>query len=139
VKSSTDKNLMGSETILLVEDESGVRELAYSVLKGYGYKVFKAASGEEAVSICNSLPNKIDLMLSDVVMPKMNGQQLSEYLKPRRPDMKVLFMSGYTDETILRYGVMQSTTAYLQKPFTPEGLGRKIREVLEKMDTVAPA
>jgi two-component system, cell cycle sensor histidine kinase and response regulator CckA len=139
MKSSNNMNLMGSETILLVEDEDGVRELAFSVLKGYGYKVFKASSGEEAISICNALPDKIDLMLSDVVMPKMNGQQLSEYLKPRRPDMKVLFMSGYTDETILRYGVMQLTTAYLQKPFTPDSLGRKIREVLENKDPVAIA
>jgi YesN/AraC family two-component response regulator len=72
-------------------------------------------------------------------MPKMNGQQLSEYLKPRRPDMKILFMSGYTDETVLRYGVMQSTTAYLQKPFTPLSLGIKVKEILCGPNAVSKA
>jgi PAS domain S-box-containing protein len=122
----------GSETILLVEDEASVRVTARHVLSASGYTVLEAADGEAALQICQQHTEAIHLLLTDVVMPRMGGCQLADLLQPLRPDMKVLFLSGYTDDALVRHGVQESHMAFLQKPFTPAALARKVREVLDQ-------
>ncbi len=119
-----------SETILLVEDEDSVRRLASSILQMNGYKVFEAERGSEAIEICERERGTINMMVTDVVMPRMSGPQLADHLAEVRPDMKVLYMSGYTDSAIINHGVLESGTAFLQKPFTPASLLNKVREIL---------
>jgi two-component system cell cycle sensor histidine kinase/response regulator CckA len=120
----------GMETILLVEDDPQVRAAATSVLRHCGYCVLEASNGGEALLTCEQHDATIDLLLTDIVLPKLSGRHLAERLTVLRPEMKVLFMSGYTDGAILQNGMLGSDVAFLQKPLTPDALSRKVREVL---------
>ena len=119
-----------TETILLVEDEEGVREVAREFLEIMGYKVLEARSPADAMRIAQEHPGEIHMLLTDVVMPEMGGRDLAERLHQVRPRMKVLYMSGYTDDAIVHHGVLDAGTPFLQKPFARDALERKIREVL---------
>jgi CheY-like chemotaxis protein len=121
----------GRETILLVEDEEAVRRLSRRILELQGYTVLEASRPEEAEAIAAGEAGTIHLLLTDVVMPTASGRKLADRLLASRPGMKVLFMSGYTDNAIVHHGVLDETTAFLQKPFTPQVLARRVREVLD--------
>jgi PAS domain S-box-containing protein len=127
-----EDGLQGDEIILLTEDEANVRQLAREILRSYGYHVLEAANSSEALSICERNKAPIQLLITDVIMPGMSGRQLADYLTRLRPEMNVLFMSGYTDEAIIQHGVLESETCFLQKPFTSIALARKVREALDK-------
>jgi len=129
-KQAPAEPLGGSETILVLEDEPRVRKLVCEVLAGRGYHVLEAVRGDEAVRIAKTYSGRIDLLLADVVMPEMSGPQALELIRARHPKMKVLFMSGYTDEAMGHHGVLDSGAPFLQKPFLPEALAQKVREVL---------
>lgn len=121
----------GSETILLVEDEEAVRKLIREVLEMNGYSVLEVAKAEDALTAANDPDKKIDLLLTDVVMPDMSGKALANLIGVIRPEIKVLYISGYTDNTIVHHGILDPGIAFLQKPFTPDALVRKVREVLD--------
>ena len=123
--------LNGSETILLVEDEESVRVLARTILRKYGYDVLEAQSGGDAFLLCEQHATPIHLLLTDVVMPRMNGPQLAERLRSFRPEMKVLYMSGYTDDAIVRNRMRDPAIQFIQKPIMPKTLARKVRAVLD--------
>ena len=127
-----DELSRGSETILVVEDDKEVRNLAVRILKRQGYTVLDGSYGDEAFSVCRQHKGPIHLLLTDVVMPGMDGRALSDCLSQLHPEMKVLYMSGYTDDAIVRHGVMAKGTNYIQKPFTVNGLTKKVREALEQ-------
>jgi two-component system cell cycle sensor histidine kinase/response regulator CckA len=129
--------LQGKETILLVEDDPLVRELAFEILQSRGYNVLVAEHPETALQLCRQHAGKIHLVLTDVVMPGMNGSQMVEEIGAMRPGISVLFMSGYTDTAIIRGGNFDEATAFLQKPFSPTVLGRKVREMLDRIDDSA--
>ena len=124
-------DLRGSETILLVEDAVALRVLTRELLEQNGYRVLESQDVTDALQIADKHQGKISLLLTDVVMPQMSGRLLAERLTARRPEMKVLFMSGYTDDAVLRHGILYDRTPFLEKPFTREALIRKVREVLE--------
>jgi CheY-like chemotaxis protein len=121
----------GSETLLLVEDEDGVRALSRHVLQGCGYTVLEARDGFEAVRVAGQHQGRIDLLLTDVVMPRMGGREAAERLAGLHPGVKVLFLSGYTDDAVVRHGILEAEVAFLQKPFSPAALARRVREVLD--------
>ena len=120
----------GNETILLVEDDTALRNLAERILRGYGYTVLVANNGQRALALAGEYGGSIDLVTTDVVMPEMSGAALVEQLRAMSPRIRVLFMSGYTDDEVVRRGIDDRRTAFLQKPFTPDQLALKVREVL---------
>jgi len=122
----------GHETILVVEDEEEVRNLAMQMLCRQGYSVLEAASGPEALRICRERETAVDLVLTDVIMPGMSGPEMAGQMKTLCPDLKMVFMSGYTDDVIANYGIETTHTLFLHKPFTADALSRTVREALEK-------
>ena len=132
-------NYRGNETILLVEDEESVRRLARGILEMQGYRVLEARDGKDGEDVSRGFPGAIDLLLTDVIMPKANGKALAENIAPYRPGMKVVFMSGYTDEAILRHGLMKAEQNFIQKPFTPERLIKTVRAALDAVTERATA
>ncbi len=120
----------GSETILLVEDDEQVRAVAREILRRHGYHVLEAASPGDAIVVCEQHGARIHLLLTDVILPRMSGRVLADRLRSMRPDMRVLFMSGYTGDGALHHGVLDSDAAFLQKPLMPKSLTSKVREVL---------
>ncbi len=124
----------GTESVLVCEDEDAVRDLVCEMLRMAGYAVMEARHGGEALLICERAREPIDLLVTDVVMPQMSGRQLAERLAPLQPAMKVLFMSGHTDDAVIRHGVKNAIMTFIQKPFTPAALARKVRAVLDSRD-----
>jgi PAS domain S-box-containing protein len=123
----------GTETLLVAEDEVSVRRLVVRVLESRGYAVLEARDGREALEIATAHSGPIDLLVTDVVMPGMNGRELAKLLSSQRPEMRALYLSGYTDHAIVRNGKLEPGLAFLQKPFTPDALARKVREVLDQI------
>ncbi len=128
----------GSETILLVEDDEDVRELVRTILTRQGYQVLDARTGEEALGVLERHPGAVHLMVTDVVMPKMSGREVAERVQALRPSVRVLYMSGYTDHSVIHHGVLEAGVAFLQKPITPANLMQKIREVLDRASYLPP-
>lgn len=128
----SEDGLTGSETILVVEDDETLRRLTSRVLAYYGYRVLKAPNGDEALKVSQEHEGPIHLILTDVIMPGMNVREMAEQIQSRRKESKVLYMSGYTDESISWYGVLEPGIHLLEKPYTPERLARKVREVLDR-------
>lgn len=131
-RDSTEAMRMGSETILVVEDEEAVRKIAKLALESHGYTVLEAGSGAAALALVEKYPKHIHLVVSDVVMPGMSGRELSVELRKMRSDFRLLFISGYTDDAVVRHGIVKADDAFLQKPFSPNSLARKVREVLDR-------
>lgn len=127
-----DQSARGHETVLLVEDEEMVRGMTRTLLQKSGYRVLEARDGHDAVHVADSHNGAIHLLVTDVVMPGMNGRDLQQKLAQRRPEMRVLFMSGYTDSALLRHGVLDAELTILLKPFQPEVFLSTVREVLDK-------
>jgi CheY-like chemotaxis protein len=124
----------GGQTILLIEDEPLVRDLAVEVLRSRGYRLLTAQDGEEAISIARAHPGEIHLTLTDVVLPAMSGKEVARRLREARPDLKVLFMSGYAEEQVVHRGVVEEDVFFLAKPFTPAALADKVRAVLSESE-----
>ena len=129
--SASEEVLNGTETILLVEDEEMVRKLARQILATQGYRVLEATNGAAALQMCKRNQQPIDLLLTDVIMPEMSGPELAEKLHRLRPELRVLFMSGYTDDAIVHHGVLEEGANFIQKPFAPDVLSRKVRQILK--------
>jgi CheY-like chemotaxis protein len=129
------ETMHGSETILVVEDEVQVRAVVCAILRRYGYHVLETSNGVDAQMVSAGFGKEIQLLLTDVVMPRMSGRKLAEELALRRPEMKVLYASGYTDDAVVHHGVLAAEVAFLQKPFTPQVLLRKVRQVLDRKET----
>jgi CheY-like chemotaxis protein len=122
----------GTETVLLVEDAEDLRALARLVLQGVGYTVLDARNGTEALRLWDRHAESIHLLIADVVMPQMSGRELAAHLEARGAALKILYISGYTDDAVVRHGVLEKDVQFLQKPFTPLTLARKVREVLNQ-------
>ncbi|RLC33163.1 MAG: hybrid sensor histidine kinase/response regulator, partial [Deltaproteobacteria bacterium] len=123
--------LVGSETVLIVEDDDSLRKLLQRTLQQHGYSVLEAENGEDALRVSEAYVGSIDLLITDVVMPRMGGKETAERLQPLYPRMKVLYTSGYTDNAIVHHGVLATGVNFLQKPFSPETLACKVREILD--------
>jgi two-component system cell cycle sensor histidine kinase/response regulator CckA len=123
--------LGGTETVLLVEDEEIVRDLCVRILCDSGYRVFQAGNGDEAIALATGFEERIDLLLTDVVMPGMSGPELATQLVLHHPETKVLFTSGYTENAITRHGALKEGVNFINKPYTPSSLAKKVREVLD--------
>jgi len=126
--------LHGRETLLVVEDEDQVRDLITGILEGYGYRVFASSNASAALELSSSLRETIDLLITDVILPDLNGKALFERLSAARPDLRVLYMSGYTADVITQHGVLESGVTFIQKPFSLQGLAQKVRELLDSMN-----
>jgi CheY-like chemotaxis protein len=122
----------GTETVLHVEDEDIVRNLCVRILERLGYKVLQARNGAEAIALAQGYGDRIDLLLTDVVMPGMNGAELARQLVLHHPERKVLFTSGYTDDAIVRHGILKEGVSFIGKPYTPSALAKKVRGVLDR-------
>jgi PAS domain S-box-containing protein len=131
VKDTENAVARGTETVLVVEDNPQVRELARAVLTGFGYHVLDAASGADALALLRRNGGDVQLLLTDVVMPGIGGRALAEQLRRRFPRLRALFMSGYPDESMMNRGMLEPGTPFIEKPFTPRSLARKVREVLD--------
>jgi CheY-like chemotaxis protein len=129
----------GCERVLVVEDEDAVRNLAVGVLRAHGYRVTAARNAEEALGVGDETLDEIDLVVTDVVMPRMNGRELVDTLRQRRPELQALMMSGYTDDTVVRNGISLAETPFLEKPFLPSQLLAKVRELLDGREAVSVA
>ncbi len=127
-----DRAEQGSETILLAEDEDMIRTMVSRVLRTQGYRVLEARDGSEAVRLGTEAREPIHLLLTDVVMPGMNGKEVTAKLAAAHPEMRVLYISGYTDNADVSRGVLDESADFLQKPFTPETLTRRVRETLSR-------
>ena len=129
--SQENSNLKGDETILIVEDEQAVRNIAKSSLEKFGYTTFTAGDAEEALAVHASAAQKIDVLLTDIVMPNVSGKELADQLAVKQPDLVIIFMSGYTDDTIGKKGVLTENINFIQKPFSPVSLAEKVRDILD--------
>ncbi len=123
----------GSETILLVEDDTAVRAVAHRSLRRFGYDVLTAARGEDALQIAEDHDGEIDLLLTDIMMPGMNGVEVASAVSKIRPGIQIFFMSGYADQDLVRQGLLEPGTHFLQKPFTPQELAERIRQILDRV------
>ncbi len=124
----------GAETVLLVEDDAEVRQLIHRALTSYGYQVLEAITGQHAVELAREHEGPIHLLVTDVIMPKISGADLAGLIKPVHPETRVLYVSGYTNDAIIRHGIMTANVNFLQKPFTPAGLASKVRHVLDSRE-----
>ena len=127
-------NLRGTETILVVEDDASLRRMAAEALQLFGFRVLQAPSGEDALTVLEQANGGVDLLLTDIVMPHMSGRELARQLAGRRPNLKIIFMSGYAEQAAVRNGLLDPNQAFISKPFTPEALVRKLRSVLDGAD-----
>jgi len=124
-------SLRGSETVLVAEDEDGVRELLRKVLTEFGYTVLTARHGRDALMVAGDRIGGVDLLVTDVVMPEMSGRELAETLRHQQPDLKVLYISGYTDDEVVQRGISGREVAFMRKPFASDELVRRVRTVLD--------
>jgi two-component system, cell cycle sensor histidine kinase and response regulator CckA len=120
----------GSETILLVEDDDAVRAVTRRALTRFGYSVLPAAGGDEALELAREHPDEIELLLTDIMMPGRNGVEVAQEIVEVRPHIRVFYMSGYADQDLVRQGLLKPGTRFLQKPFTPQELAERVREIL---------
>jgi DNA-binding NtrC family response regulator len=130
VETRDSQALQGTETVLLVEDDASVRVMTFNMLRHMGYEVLQARSGQEALAMMDQYDGTIDLLLTDVVMPGMNGHELAEQLLRLRPQTTVLFTSGYAEDVIVHHGIVDQDLNFIPKPFAMQSLGFKLRQVL---------
>ena len=121
----------GSETILIVEDDAEVRRLLCQVLRARGYRVLESTKGDEAIAAVESHPGPVELIVADVVLPGMSGPEVVRHVAQRKPGIRALYISGYTDEAVQRHGILDSGVTFLSKPFLPDALATKVRELLD--------
>ena len=132
---STSASPRGSDAVLFVEDDAVMRVVAEEALAAFGYRVAVAASGREAIELYESGEQRPAILVTDLVMPRMSGRELADELMRRQPDLRVLFISGYSSDAVMRQQVAEEGRAFLQKPFTPVALARRIRELLDTAPT----